>query len=169
MRYAALIGAVLASGAAFAEEEAPAPAAPAEDAVPAEKPRYLEVGGSFGTPAVFNLVVGYQTERLGVRASGMTLGSFGGGLQVSPVIHFGPGNKAWHGIAIPLGHFELQGLQFNYAGIAYQVSTRGGFYFEAGLAGGTGDYSNPQVIFQIGGLARIPLNESAKAAKTAPR
>ena len=116
-----------------------------------------------------NLVVGYQTPRFGVRGSGMYLGSTVHGFQISPGIHFGPANKAWHGIGAVFGTMNLSDQRFTYGGLAYQLTTRGGFYLEAGLSGGSGDFTTPQLLLQIGGVARIPTNESAKAAKTAPR
>ena len=148
----------------------PASAAePAAEPTAGEVPAYVEVGGSLGTPAVLNLVVGYQTPRFGVRGSGLYFGSSVHGFQISPGVHFGPANKAWHGIGAVFGTMNLLDQKFTYAGLAYQLTTRGGFYLEAGFSGGSGDFTSPQLLLQIGGVARIPTNEAATAAKTAPR
>ncbi|HWF45292.1 MAG TPA: hypothetical protein VG537_11680 [Candidatus Kapabacteria bacterium] len=128
---------------------------------------YWAVGGVLGTPAGGNFVVGSYWEHLGVRLSFGYWGDALAGFELSLPINLYRSEHTSHDIALVLLYTQIgtteqdfdwnTGLPYNYtfertfAGIgpAYQVNLSG-FSGELGLTFGSGDFSNPELIFQLG-------------------
>jgi hypothetical protein len=129
------------------------------------KKNYTEFGANIGTPAVFNLVLGFHSEKTGVRFSGMYLGD-NYGIQASLPIKFYETKNVYHAIALALGfsHLETEEnsgfysytrtREWVYFSLNYNLNLYG-FFLEAGLSVGDGAYSNPQLMFQIGYVHRF--------------
>lgn len=129
------------------------------------KENYTEFGANFGTPAVFNVVLGFHSGKSGIRFSGMYLGS-AYGIQASMPIKFYESEDVYHAIALALGfsHIETEETllyykytktrEWKYFSLSYNLNLYG-FFLEAGLSVGDGGYSNPQLMFQIGYVHRF--------------
>ncbi len=129
------------------------------------KKNYTEFGANFGTPAVFNIVLGFHSGNSGIRLSGMYLGS-AYGIQASLPIKFYESENVYHAIALALGfsHIETEetvlyykytrAREWTYFSLSYNLNLYG-FFLEAGLSVGDGGYSNPQLMFQIGYVHRF--------------
>ncbi|HPI19980.1 MAG TPA: hypothetical protein PKY56_06375 [Candidatus Kapabacteria bacterium] len=129
------------------------------------KKNYTEFGANFGTPAVFNIVLGFHSEKFGIRFSGMYLGS-SYGIQASLPLKFYESKDVYHAIALALGfsHIETEetvlyykytrAREWTYFSLSYNLNLYG-FFLEGGLSVGDGSYSNPQLMFQIGYVHRF--------------
>jgi hypothetical protein len=121
----------------------------------AEARSYGEIGGSFGTPAGLHLVGGYRQDRFGTRLTAGYLGSSLYGVQLGAGLRRDSDKDGTHGFDLNLGTLNVEGAGFRYVEPAYSYHGPRGFFAEVGLALGVGDYSNPQLMFQIGGMGRV--------------
>ncbi len=120
-----------------------------------------EVGITIGTPSGLNLVAGYMWRHVGVRLSGLYLGSISG-VQLGIPINIARFESTSHDISLVAATSSITTHQtdvfggttevnHNFTGVgpAYELNA-GGFYLELGLLFGSGTYSSPQLAFQIG-------------------
>jgi hypothetical protein len=113
---------------------------------------YTELGVAIGTPAVLNIELGYWMDEVGVRLSG---GIFpGAGIQANLGFKLAENAKRSHVIAAVFGASEIDHYEWTYAGVAYELNYHG-IFLQAGLTAGRGDYSSPQIIFQLGYVYRF--------------
>jgi hypothetical protein len=123
---------------------------------------YGELGINAGTPAGLNLAIGYWFSSLGIRASGMIFGSRMGGGQLNLGLKLSDNTNRSHVLALVAGtsYSEREEIWFRrkvtwtYVGAAYELNL-GGFFLQGGLTVGEGDFSNPQIIIQIGYMYRF--------------
>ena len=121
----------------------------------------LIAGLTLGTPSVGNIRVGFRFDDWGIHLSGGYWGS-SHGIQISPMLLFARNEKTYHYISGMVGYAHFRDgwampehsqnrkeLEWLYGGIGYVFNTRG-FFVELGLTSGTGSYTSPQPIFQIG-------------------
>ena len=120
----------------------------------AEARAYGEIGGSVGTPSGLHLIGGYRQDKFGARLAGGYLGDLFG-LQVGAGLRLDNDKGATHGFDVNLGTLNVDGAGFKYIEPAYSFHGRRGFFAEVGLGVGVGDYNNPQLLFQIGGMGRV--------------
>jgi hypothetical protein len=126
------------------------------------KSTMTEFGGTFGTPAVINLVFGKHFDKYMVKASGMYLGSTAKGIQLELGLKLSEFKNTYHAISLVggysyiknkqtslYGYEQYQVSEWMYGGIVYNLNTNG-FYLQPGLSIGSGSYNNPQIMIQIG-------------------
>jgi hypothetical protein len=124
---------------------------------------YPELGINFGTPAGLNIAAGYWFGIVGTRLSGMYLGSTISGIQANVGFKMSDNSNRSHVLAAVFGashlildedsYFERE-RNWTYVGAAYNLNL-GGFFLEAGVTVGHGDYSSPQVVLQLGYMYRF--------------
>lgn len=130
-----------------------------------EEPRALSsypiLGGTFGSPGILNLNLGYVHKKYGISLSGSYLGTvYGLQANISKVLH--DTRTFMHAIFVGAGYLSLttkeQGGQiahrFTYGAFGYHLNWWG-FFLELGLGFGSGDYTNPQFLGQIGYVHRF--------------
>jgi hypothetical protein len=113
------------------------------------------IGLSIGTPAGVNFVI--KSDALGVplQISGAYLGDKVSGIEVG-YSFYEHNDSFFYSAQLIAGYSHIETNQFEsdtwrYAG-ASATFKKGGFFMEPGLTFGSGDYSNPQLTFQIGWL-----------------
>lgn len=126
---------------------------------------WSEFGGVLGSPAGGNFVVGARWPSVGLRLSGAYWGTSLYGAQLAVPINVARSENTSHNIAPFVSESHLTSTKTYYTsygpidlatpeewtcvGLAYELNTHG-FDLEFGLDVGTGDFSNPQLAFQIG-------------------
>ena len=128
--------------------------------------KFWELGAVFGTPAGLNLIAGYHFEMVGLRFGFGYWGSNLYGAEISIPITLYRGEHSTHDVAIvawtssidaPETEYDYFGESYvttvhkTFTGIgpAYQVNLNG-FSGELGLAFGSGTFSSPQLMLQLG-------------------
>jgi|GEM_PF-2156723 len=126
------------------------------------------IGGAIGSPFGLSFVGGVQKKPLSYSISGGFAGKNWYGVQCDvskPIIETG---ELTQSIALIAGVYATtvyttdsetgskikQHNKQNYIGLAYDVNYSG-FFLQAGLGAGKGDYANPQLLFQFGYLFKI--------------
>ena len=128
-----------------------------------EKDSEVIIGATFGTPAVGNIRVGVRSEKAAFHFSGGYWGEVFG-FQLNPMLLLSKDEKTYHYLSALLGYSHLEseriyrigqytiideGLNWLYGGVGYVFNTRG-FFLELGLSAGSGSFTSPQLMFQIG-------------------
>ncbi|MFH1051268.1 MAG: hypothetical protein V1779_10125 [bacterium] len=122
---------------------------------------YFEAGINLGTPGGVNLLVGKWFSPIGIKVSGMNLGKIYG-IQGNLMYKISDDYNTCHSLGLSTGvsHMELEKTDiwgeteteiydWQYYGVVYNLNWSG-FWLEAGLCGGTGDFTSPQLMAQIG-------------------
>jgi hypothetical protein len=125
---------------------------------------YASLGVTLGTPAGIHALGGYYFGDIGLRAHAGYWGGLYGG-QISLVRNLSQGDRMTHSLSLGAGysHITLQHSRFvawgveeytttdewKYVSAAYSVNWHG-FFLELGLSVGSGTFSNPQLMGQIG-------------------
>ncbi|MCZ7558083.1 MAG: hypothetical protein M5R41_16905 [Bacteroidia bacterium] len=123
---------------------------------------YYELGANFGTPAGFNIAFGRWFGTLGLRLSGALYGDALAGAQLNIGFKLSDNSNRSHVLALIAGSSRLEkddgwftrNKYWTYLGAVYELNL-GGFFLQAGASVGEGDYSNPQLMFQIGYMHRF--------------
>jgi hypothetical protein len=123
---------------------------------------YSELGVNVGTPAGLNAAFGRWFGLFGLRLSGMVYGSALAGMQLNFGYKLSDNSNRSHVLALIAGssHLEdsrgwyIRDKSWTYLGAVYELNL-GGFFLQAGASVGEGDYSNPQLMFQIGYMYRF--------------
>ncbi len=124
---------------------------------------FLVVGGGIGSPAGITLIGGYYFKPLVLRVSGGYWKKGWDGVQGDLGINLSRSSSFAMGVSLVAGRFranplndqgEKQLFVQNYVGLTYDMYLSG-FFLQAGLGAGNGDYPNPQVLFQIGYLFEL--------------
>ncbi len=126
------------------------------------------IGPLVGLPAGIGMMAGIETAPLSVKVSGGYWGKDWNGIQADLGWLFTTEGLLTQGVFIVAGTYRVnprlpndQGLvvstirQNRFVGIAYEADYAG-FFLQAGLARGWGDYPNPQGLLQAGYLISIP-------------
>ena len=112
-------------------------------------------GLSLGSPAGGNFIIKSDKLGLPLQISGGYWGDRVSGIELG--YNFYQNNDSFfHSAQIITGYSETSENKFEsdkwkYAGVSATFK-KGGFFMEPGLTFGSGDYSNPQLTFQIGWL-----------------
>lgn len=125
---------------------------------------YPSIGVTLGTPAGINLIGAYYFGDLGLRAS---IGYWGSiyGAQVNLTRNLSTSGNVTHNVSIGAGYMYLRIHRTNFD--AWEVTEHddisewrylcatyalnwSGFFAEIGVSVGSGTFSNPQLLFQIG-------------------
>lgn len=109
---------------------------------------YSELGITLGTPGAVNLAVARWFGQYGVRVCGMAFDS-SKGIQANIAYKFSDNADRSHSVALVFGGSKIMGKVWNYAGVAYNLNY-GNFFLEAGLSAGSGSFSTPQLLLQLG-------------------
>ncbi len=115
-----------------------------------------EIGFSFGTPGGINFVVQIPTAKTDLKFSGMKgigRNNEGHGFEIGATIYRNP-YSYFRSVQVVVGTIELDNVdqdEFDYIGVSTTVR-HGSFFIEPGLAMGQGDFSNPQLLVQLGWL-----------------
>ncbi|MCB2205246.1 hypothetical protein KQI65_10895 [bacterium] len=133
---------------------------------------YSELGINIGTPGGLNLAYGHWFGGIGLRLSGMIYGPSLSGLQLNLGFKLSDTYRMSHVLALVGGvsHFELEEetyyssyslithrtrvYDWTYLGGIWEMNWWG-FFLQTGLAVGSGDFSNPQLMLQIGYMYRF--------------
>ncbi len=144
---------------------------------------YPAFGATIGTPGILNLVGYYNfSNNLQLRIQGGGLSrddpaytgyysdevmTGGYGLQVNFGYLLSVSDHFEHCLSLSLGYMELYYQDYNYyfgkysydydwgyVGLNYNINW-GGFFAEIGLSAGEGDFSNPQLMIQLGYVYRF--------------
>lgn len=121
-----------------------------------------ELGVTFGTPSLGNIVAGYHLNNLMFKASGLYLGDRRG-IQLEFGYKFSEYARTYHAFSIvgglqsfeffencmPLTERKYVEKNWKYVGIVYNMNSNG-FYIQPGICIGEGDFSNPNYLIQIG-------------------
>jgi hypothetical protein len=114
---------------------------------------YPELGVNFGTPGGLNLAAGYWFGTVGLRLSGMYLGDIAG-VQGNVGFKLSDNSTRSHVLAAVFGTSEVERKNWTYIGGVYELNLSG-FFLQAGATIGSGDFTSPQLIFQIGYMHRF--------------
>ena len=121
--------------------------------------QYSEIGVNLGLPAGVNLLAGQWFGRMGLSVSGMYLSTVHGAQANIGYKLFDTG-KSRGSISLIGGFSQIndnddkKDKEWKYAGAAYNWVYRW-FWLEAGLSLGRGDFSNPQLVLQVGFIKRV--------------
>lgn len=124
---------------------------------------FFEFGAGVGSPSGVCLIGGYDAGLFAGRLSGGYWKKGWNGVQADIAINFIRSSSLAMGASLLGGRFvvnplnergEEQLYSVRYLGVAYDIYLAG-FFLQAGLAGGKGDYPNPQAIIQVGYLFAI--------------
>jgi hypothetical protein len=115
---------------------------------------YAEIGANIGIPSVLNIAYGHWFGPVGLRMSGLYLGRDAQGVQFNLGFKLSDNPKRSHSLAAVAGTSVMDGSEWDYAGIVYNLNIRG-FFLEAGLTAGSGDYASPQATLQLGYMHRF--------------
>jgi hypothetical protein len=121
---------------------------------------FLAVGGGIGSPAGVTLIGGYYVAPIAFRVSGGYWHEGWNGIQGDFGVTLTRSSSLNMGISLVVGKFsvdpvddrgEKQLFSQHYVGLAYDMYLSG-FFLQAGLGTGNGDYPNPQALLQLGYL-----------------
>jgi hypothetical protein len=125
------------------------------------KPIKAELGVLFGTPSGVNLTSAIHANDFIFRLTGMYLPNVYG-IQADFGYKFSEEDYTYHAITLSGGvsrfesgdsydyYYYYQRYDYwDYIGLNYMLNTRG-FLFAVGLSAGSGTFSNPQLMLQIG-------------------
>ena len=124
---------------------------------------YFVFGGGLGSPAGVCVIGGFYTQPIVLRLSGGYWKRGWNGIQCDLGTSLSSGESFAAGISLVGGIYKADPLDENrverryserYLGLAYDMYLAG-FFLQAGLAAGKGDYPNPQAIVQFGYLIQI--------------
>jgi hypothetical protein len=115
---------------------------------------YAEFGLTLGTPAGINFALGSWFGPIGFRVSGMQLGKRTAGIQVNVGYKLSDNATRSHVLAVVAGSLVAGFQSWGYAGVVYNLNLSG-FFVEAGLTAGSGSFTSPQAILQIGYVHRF--------------
>lgn len=122
---------------------------------------FSSFGATLGTPAGLNIRYGYHDQDFGFHAMAGYLSSELYGFQLSPMYTISNSERTFFYFSWMLGYSYLTitesagpfavpvSREWAYAGFGFTLMSRG-LILEAGLSGGYGDYSSPNILFQIG-------------------
>ena len=110
---------------------------------------FWSFGGAFGTPAGLELIVRRNFSR--EWGLGLAFGYLGSiiGLELDVQRLLGESGSARHSLAFGAGSMVTDRDEWNYFKGAYNLNW-GGFHLDLGLSVGSGTFSNPQLMAQIG-------------------
>ena len=129
------------------------------------KASYPLLGISIGSPAGVQIMSGYYFKGFGIRASAGYIGRLYGG-QINFMLNLKKHENFTSNLSLIAGysHFDLGEQtdpfgfrigedirEWRYGGITWDANWSG-FFLEAGLSAGSGDFHTPQIVFQIGYL-----------------
>ncbi len=119
------------------------------------------LGASLIMPGGLNIVVGHEHGRFGGRLSVGYIGSMGG-IQGNFLVNLSRRKSFNHHLSIGFGSTYIDTKEYvqywgeittsktwTYVGGFYDLNY-GGFFLETGLSIGSGDFSNPQLMLQLG-------------------
>lgn len=131
------------------------------------KQKYTKFGATLGTPGGINILFGYDF------ANNISLStSFGMipfdmvGIQANVMYSLTKEQKFEQGVGLAFGYSNSKNnayyfgerfdetREWSYIGLVYDINYYG-FYFQPGISIGTGFYTNPQLLFQIGYVYRF--------------
>ena len=120
---------------------------------------YTDAGINLGTPAGLNIAAARWFGVAGFGISGMYFRPTLNGIQADLGFRLSDNTDSRHVVAL-IGGTSTAGTSasgakiWNYAGVAYQWVT-GGFLLEVGISGGSGSFSSPQLLLQLGYVYRF--------------
>ena len=123
----------------------------------------LEIGGSFGIPAFFNLCAGFRINSFGIRLAGMYTAPNFNGIQLDIIYTIATVGRWQHGIGAVGGKSQDIGTDWAYAGLVYNLYWRN-FFLEAGavmlIYYWRGNFTTPYFFpgFQIGYMFHLPIS-----------
>jgi hypothetical protein len=109
---------------------------------------YSELGITVGTPSGVNLAVARWFGQYGVRVCGMAFDSLRG-IQAAVAYKISDNSDRSHSVAVVFGGSKITGKVWNYTGVAYNLNY-GNFFLEAGVSAGSGSFTTPQLLLQLG-------------------
>lgn len=128
-----------------------------------EQLKYLEFGATLGYPSAVNLNLSYWFSNFGIGLSGLYI-YLADGIQINTSYCIENNLIFRHGFTIfagisnirkdKFGSTQLQNFHWEYYGLAYEFNYNG-FYSELGISMGSGNYKNPNFIFQFGYIHRF--------------
>jgi hypothetical protein len=117
---------------------------------------FWSIGVAVGTPAIVNLIGGYNFSEWGIRLSGGIVPETAAGLQFDLRRNVGYSGSLAHNLHVGVGSLVLDNGNpwisydwWDYVAIGYDLNW-GGFYLAGDLSFGEGTYSSPQILAQIG-------------------
>ncbi len=123
---------------------------------------YSELGVNVGTPAGLNAAFGRWFGLFGLRLSGMLYYPALAGAQLNFGFKLSDNANRSHVLALIAGSSVIEDSwgwyardkYWTYLGAVYELNLSG-FFLQAGASVGEGDYSNPQLMVQIGYMYRF--------------
>jgi len=114
-----------------------------------KKSDYQKFGINYGTPAVFNIVYGYTSSKLGFHLSGGYWDDILFGFQLGPSINLGKNEDSELNIVIAYG---FQNIFANYSDSFNFLLDANvyGLHIEFGLGIGVGNFTSTHLLFQLG-------------------
>jgi len=110
---------------------------------------YQKFGFAILSPAVGNIVYGYTTKKFGFQFSGGFWGKDVYGIQVGPSINLYLSENIEHNCIIAYNAQNLETKYFNSINFLWDANFSG-FHLQAGMGFGSGSFSSPQLMIQIG-------------------
>lgn len=130
------------------------------------KDRYVSFGATVGSPAIINALISYNAFKTGgIRLSGLTGLTDNSGYQIELYYNLSNSKNFESNISVMKGEskfidvnqnsfFETNYLYWNYYGAAVDLNYYG-LFGQFGLSMGSGDFSSPQLMFQLGYVHRF--------------
>ena len=117
---------------------------------------YGMFGVTFLLPGGYNILGGYQFQNFGVRAEVgcIPYGEGGYGAQANILLNLTKTKSFEANLSIAAGYSLMAGKDYTYAGPCIDMNA-GGFFVELGLGFGSGSFSSPQFLFQLGYVGRF--------------
>lgn len=121
------------------------------------------LGAVLGAPSGISVVGGFSFNEVGVRVSGGSWGKNWNGVQSDISYGLIHSSSYMMSLSVIAGRFQNKStnnqqvseyVQQKYFGLAYDMDLAG-FFLQAGLATGSGGYSNAQFTFQFGYLWKL--------------
>jgi nitrate reductase NapE component len=121
---------------------------------------FFMLGAGIGMPSGVALIGGYDFGVLAMRISGGGWQKGWYGVDGDLALHFNHSTSFAHGLSVIVGRYGAnpvndQGVREyktqNFFGLTYDIYLAG-FFLQAGLAFGHGDYPSPDAVYQVGYL-----------------
>jgi hypothetical protein len=117
--------------------------------IPYNKSNYQKFGLNFGSPAIFNVIYGYTSPKLGFHLSGGYWADYLYGFQIGPSTNFVMAENYEVNLVVAFSILKLPEYDFKSYNIMLDANIYG-LHLELGMGLGEGNVESPLLLFQVG-------------------
>ena len=121
--------------------------------IPYNKSNYQKFGLNFGSPAIFNVIYGYTSPKLGFHISGGYWADYLYGFQIGPSTNFVMDENYEVNLVVAFSILKLPEYDFKSYNIMLDANIYG-LHLELGMGLGEGNVPSPHILFQLGYAVR---------------